>query len=59
MPFGCNIGFRYSNDLDVKLSFFNIFVVQSREERKETILKLYEVMAMPTLLHELEYWTLN
>jgi hypothetical protein len=61
---GCNVTYKYEEDLNDKLSKFqNICGVIARtlqkKTKKETNLKFYKIMAVPVLLHGIETWTLR
>lgn len=61
MSSGCNIEFRYSNYLDVKLEIFQYLCGTIKrpllEKARQTILKFYKMIAVPTLRYESEYRT--
>jgi hypothetical protein len=61
---GCNVTYKYDDDLNKKINKFqSICAVISRKlkikTRKETNLKFYKVMATPVLLYGCETWTLK
>jgi hypothetical protein len=61
---GCNVTYKYDEDLNYKLSKFqNICTVTARtlktKTRKETNVKFYKIMAVPVLLYGSETWTLR
>jgi hypothetical protein len=61
---GCNVTYKYDEDLNDKLSKFqNICGVIARtlkkKTRRETNLKFYKIMAVPVLLYGSETWTLR
>ena len=59
---GCSIFYQFSNDVESKMAKFlqligtiKIF----RKVRKETILKIYNTLIVPTFLYGSENWTLT
>ena len=61
---GCSISYQFSNNVELKLTKFlqligtikrNMF----RKVRRETILKLYNTLVLPTFLYGSENWTLT
>ncbi|KAK9877518.1 hypothetical protein WA026_018626 [Henosepilachna vigintioctopunctata] len=61
---GCDITYDYDDDMVKKLHNFQricgtLSRTLRRRTRKETQIKLYKVMATPTLLYGSETWTLN
>lgn len=61
---GCNVSYQVSNDLESKLAKFlqligTIKRTILRKVRKETILKLYKTLILPTFLYGSENWILT
>jgi len=61
---GCSISYQFSNDVEFKLAkFFQLIGTIKRtifeKVRKETILKIYNTLVLPTFLCGSENWTLT
>jgi hypothetical protein len=61
---GCDISWNYDADIQIKVNKLQykcgtIKRTLTNKTRKDTQLEFYEVMAVPTLLHESETWALN
>ena len=62
--FGCSVSYRFSNYVESKLAKFlqligTIKRTIFRKLRKETILKIYNTLDLPTFLYGSENWTLT
>jgi hypothetical protein len=61
---GCSISYQFSNDVELKLAkclqlIGTIRRTVFRKVRRETILKLYNTLVLPTFLYGSENWTLT
>jgi len=61
---GCSISYQFSNDVEFKLAEFlqligTIKWTIFKKVRKETILKIYNTLVLPTFLYGSENWTLT
>ncbi|KAJ4436238.1 hypothetical protein ANN_18868 [Periplaneta americana] len=61
---GCNISYDKTSNVEIKLPKFQQLVgtikrTLCNEVRKETVLKFYEVLAIPSLIYVSEIWTLT
>ncbi|KAJ4447044.1 hypothetical protein ANN_09033 [Periplaneta americana] len=59
---GCDISFNYEKDIEKKVNRFQMICgtigrTLGRKARKETQMKFYKVMAVPTLIYGSESWT--
>jgi hypothetical protein len=60
----CSISYQFSNNVEFKLAKFlqligNIKRTIFRKVRTETILKIYNILVLPTFLHGSKNWTLT
>lgn len=61
---GCDISFNYEKDIEKKVNRFQMICgtigrTLGRKARKETQMKFYKVMAVPTLIYGSESWTIT
>ena len=61
---GCSVSYQFSNDVESKMAKFLQLIVTIkrtifRNVRRETILKIYNTLIVPTFLYGSEYWTLT
>jgi hypothetical protein len=61
---GCDVSYNYDADLRIKLNKFQYMCgtikrTLTNKTRKDTQLKFYKVMVVPTLLYGYEIWALN
>jgi hypothetical protein len=61
---GCDVSYNYDADLQIKLNKFQYMCgtikrTLTNKTRKDTQLKFYKVMVVPTLLYGYEIWALN
>ena len=61
---GCSISYQFSNDVESKLATFlqligAIKITTFKNVRKETILKIYHTLVLPTFLYGSENWSLT
>ena len=61
---GCSISYQFSNDVELKLAKF-LQIIDTikgtifKKVRRETILKIYNTLVLPTFLYGSENWTLT
>jgi len=57
---GCSISYQFSKAVESKLAkFLQLIGTIFRKVRKETILKIYNTLILPTFLYGSEKWTLT